>query len=579
MASTLPNTGSNCCAVDCSDVTTIQTPGPQGEEGDPGSNGTDGVNAFSTFTNAYTIPAELGSASAVVSSTEWMGLNQVLYAARVDGTVLAYLQVTAITDGTNCTLKNLEDAASSAYSVNSAPGSILIAGSTLSPAGVQGATGLLSGSAAGGDLKGTYPNPKILVANSLGQIPIGNGTDTTAFGPGTNGHIMSYDSSQVNGVRSGALIPLTGSTNASTNRIPRLSAATGLPIPLVASKAQINDAGSVTAGQIGAIVLDNTAGNPRGTDAVDLQVNRTNATEVASGTESVICGGDGNTASGARAVCVGGDANSVTSTEGFVGGGESNQAITGDRTVVCGGQSNTSSGTEAFVGGGQNNTATGNQSVVCGGDGNDATGDECVVGGGQSNTAGAVTQASILGGLENVASAGLTSIGGGRNNSATATSATIPGGSYAAATHYGEMAHASGQFASQGDAQTMEVLLRCDTTDATPTEMFLDGSQVNTLRLTIPSGASWIYKAMVVVRRSTGTTSIYDSVGQLQNVAGTTTSAAIATTELNDGIGLPPAPVVFAASDPLDALTITCTGIAANIRWLAWVRIVQVIYA
>jgi hypothetical protein len=30
----------------------------------------------------------------------------------------------------------------------------------------------------------------------------------------------------------------------------------------------------------------------------------------------------------------------------------------------------------------------------------------------------------------------------------------VPGGLYGSATHYGEMAHASGRFASDGDAQT-----------------------------------------------------------------------------------------------------------------------------
>lgn len=54
----------------------------------------------------------------------------------------------------------------------------------------------------GGDLKGTFPNPKILVANNKGEIPIGNATDTAAFSPGVNGERLVYDSTQPQGVRS-----------------------------------------------------------------------------------------------------------------------------------------------------------------------------------------------------------------------------------------------------------------------------------------------------------------------------------------------------------------------------------------
>jgi hypothetical protein len=54
-------------------------------------------------------------------------------------------------------------------------------------------------------------------------------------------------------------------------------------------------------------------------------------------------------------------------------------------------------------------------------------------------------------------------------NTASSWYATVPGGREAAAAHYGEMAYASGSFASTGDAQTSLYVLRRTTTDAAAT--------------------------------------------------------------------------------------------------------------
>src|SRR5687767_9732487 len=95
MASTLVQAG-QCCTPVCDSPTGPSVPGPAGEAGAAGAAGDDGANAFTTFTAAFTIPAELGSAVATVADTSWMGVNQILYGAKTDGSVMAYLQVTAI---------------------------------------------------------------------------------------------------------------------------------------------------------------------------------------------------------------------------------------------------------------------------------------------------------------------------------------------------------------------------------------------------------------------------------------------------------------------------------------------------
>ena len=82
-----------------------------------------------------------------------------------------------------------------------------------------------------------------------------------------------------------------------------------------------------------------TGGNARGARAVDLQISKTNAAHVASGSDSVIGGGAKNTASG---------------TGSFVGGGDNNTASGGATGygAVAGGQNNQATGNGwAFVGG------------------------------------------------------------------------------------------------------------------------------------------------------------------------------------------------------------------------------------
>jgi hypothetical protein len=96
-----------------------------------------------------------------------------------------------------------------------------------------------------------------------------------------------------------------------------------------------------------------TGGNPRGTNAVDLQLVRSGGSgvDVASGNLSVIVGGDRNRATGTWAAVVGGNVNQATNNSTFIGGGLENLA-SGEFGVVGGGYQNTASGyTSAILGG------------------------------------------------------------------------------------------------------------------------------------------------------------------------------------------------------------------------------------
>ena len=140
------------------------------------------------------MPAEGASAVATVADTSWMAIGQIVYAAKSDGSVVGYLQATAIGGATTVTLKNIEDTATLAYVSNSAPGTIFTIGSKLCAGGLQGPAGTVAGTAVAGDLKGTLVNPLLSVGNTKGSSLWGNGTDTVAVPASTDGHMLAYDS-------------------------------------------------------------------------------------------------------------------------------------------------------------------------------------------------------------------------------------------------------------------------------------------------------------------------------------------------------------------------------------------------
>ncbi len=116
------------------------------------------------------------------------------------------------------------------------------------------------------------------------------------------------------------------------------------------------------------------AGNARGVNAVDLQMNRSAAAQVASGQYSVIGGGRYNTSSTDNSTVAGGYQNTASGVAATVGGGYQNTASHWYATVP-GGTENTASRDYATVGGGYQNTANGYASTVIGGYKSTAKGD------------------------------------------------------------------------------------------------------------------------------------------------------------------------------------------------------------
>lgn len=180
-------------------------------------------------------------------------------------------------------------------------------------------------------------------------------------------------------------------------------------------------------------IVGSVGGSPRGSGSVDLQVNRSAASQVSSGSRSTIGGGTKNTSSGSASTVGGGDTNTASGDWSFVGGGNSNTASNNQFATVAGGTSNTSSGVSSFIGAGSSNVSSNDHSAVAGGFLNRASGVDSTVGGGNHNTASG-TESTVSGGVTNSASGSDSTVGGGQSNTATGANSTVPGGRNNSAT-------------------------------------------------------------------------------------------------------------------------------------------------
>jgi hypothetical protein len=387
-------------------------------------------------------------------------------------------------------------------------------------------------------------------------------------------------------------------------------------------------------GSILAAVPNNAAGggNKRGPNAVDLQTSRTTATQVASGDNAVIAGGQNNTSSGPLAT---------------VGGGTTNVS-SNYRTTVSGGISNTASGIHATVGGGYNNVSSGEASFTVG-EANTASGSRAVAIG-QSNTASSTNSVAI--GKSNIANAiqatsiGTSSTASGTNSTAIGNNATASGlgsvaigtdntratgdysvvlgynhlasaqgayclgigstssgfraGSYGnACTASGEYSHAMGNSASTigisgrysyasgaeavvGDSQASKFILRERTTGAFATALTTDSLSASTNNQVILSNQSAYRFKGTIIGKQSGSTNVatWDVDGLIVRGANAaSTTLVVSNVNLVSNASSWGTPTLSA--DPFNGgLQIQVTGAAAtNIQWVATIETTEVIYA
>jgi hypothetical protein len=272
-----------------------------------------------------------------------------------------------------------------------------------------------------------------------------------------------------------------------------------------------------------------TGGNARGVGAVDFQMSRGAAGNVASGVNSGLVSGADNTASGIQ-------------------------------SFVSGGLGNTASGQRSFIGGGAYNTASQVDASVLGGQGNAASGIFAVVSGGSYNTA----------------SGSYSSVTGGGSSTASSDYAEASGAS-AIANKYGQRSRGT-----VSGHQREEYTAFLATTDATASELRLDGTLASANRLALGNNETWGFTITVTGRTSTAGANVYNTVIQGCITKGTTAgSTAIVGTNVvlgTQNTAGAAAWVVTATADTTNgALAITVTGAAAtNINWHADVRVNKV---
>ena len=273
-----------------------------------------------------------------------------------------------------------------------------------------------------------------------------------------------------------------------TNWTEAFSSATQATSSLTATNAATNVNAAIVPKGTGAIVaaIPNgtaTGGNARGTYAVDLQMVRSNANQVASGSSSAILSGESNRISSTRtnSFCVigGGQSHLISQLYGAtIAGGQSNTIGDNDgwQCTIGGGASNTITGRlAATIVGGNSNTAS-NNFVTMGGRANLASGDTSTCMGGQGNTTSGAFS-SILGGASNTASGSHSFVGGGQSNTSSGIWSFIGGGKLNTSAGYYNVI--GGGFTNSGTANAAATTQITTIARTANTTLFLSSANAN----------------------------------------------------------------------------------------------------
>jgi hypothetical protein len=469
-------------------------------------------------------------------------------------------------------------------------------------------------------------------------FPDANGT--------TRGLLTATDWTTFNGKQSAITLTTTGTSGAATfvgnilnipnyaggatNWSETFASGTQASSQWTPNNAAANVNAVITPKGTGALVTDfpdgtATGGNARGAYAVDLQHQRSAATQIASAANSAILSGLNNSSLSARSVVVGGSTNtiiagdssvivggvsntvnsgatglsfigggtlnSMTGTYGFIGGGDSNTNA-GVYNAIGGGQQNSIIAIQwGFIGGGFSNTITGNGNIVVGGYDNTGNGTYSFVGGGEQNSISSGSYAVLVGGQTNLVSANWGFLGGGLSNQLNEQFTSIAGGRQANAYLYGMQAYSAGQFSALADAQMATLQMRAAITGTAIADLWLDGSSVrpilagtNTLWAarvqlvavctaagngTTAVGAMYAAERQLAIKRLNTTTSLVGAVGTIgANLSDTSMSTAA---------------VTITADDTNEALRVQFTppstaGTTTTFRVVATIQLTQVKY-
>jgi len=253
MASTLPF--QDQCCTPCDEVPVVNIPGATGADGTDGSDGAAGTNAFTTTTADFVMPAVSGTVSVSVGSTLWATVGQPVFVQTA-----GFMRVQSKTSSTVFVLYNY------GYTGNAAPATNITSGSQISPSGIGGGAGTIAGTAAGGDLKGTYVNPTLSKPNTLGGLIAGNGTDAVDFPKGTNNYVLHVDTGVAATNLAWKQVNLTAAVGTVTGTLPLANGGTGQITKAAAfynlsPMSAVGDIITATAASTPGVVADVAVGN------------------------------------------------------------------------------------------------------------------------------------------------------------------------------------------------------------------------------------------------------------------------------------------------------------------------------
>lgn len=478
------------------------------------------------------LPAATGSVAGVLTAADKTKLDGIATGATQNSSD-AFLRARGNHTGTQ-TASTISDFTEATQDV---VGSSVVAGANVTVTYDDG-TGLTTVAATGGGMANPMTTAGDMIVGGAAGVP-------TMLPAGSNTQVMTI----VGGVPTwstpaaggGSLVNFT--ENLSTSSPNAVTYAARL-LPVSAGATDIDFV--VEPKGVGALlrkVPDGTVagGVKRGSRATDLQVSRTAATQVASGADSFAAGAD-NTASGAWS-CAAGYSNTASGSYSVVFGYGN---LAQQSACVALGQSNSALGAQS-VAIGNNNTASGGIAF--------ALGNGCTASGTSAFAMGATCTAS------------------GPYSQATGRQSTTRG-------VIGAKAHSSGQQSTLGDAQTIQLVSRAATTDATSTRLTADNTAASAInQVLIPTNSAVKFRGDVVARNTAnGDCATWSVSGLIKNVAGTVTlvGTPTATMDTND-TGAAGWALTVTADNTNKSLALAVVGAAAtSIRWVSAINTTEV---
>ena len=312
-----------------------------------------------------------------------------------------------------------------------------------------------------------------------------------------------------------------------------------------------------------------TSGNKRGARAVDLQTERNNAAQVASGANSAIVAGRRCKASAQYGGVFAAEEGANDGYASFIGGGSFNSITSGaNYSASIGGLSNTiNNALYCVIGGTSCSISSGSHYSTAFGRSNSIT-----------------SPGGFAAGYNNTISGTYSSVGGGELNTASGAYSVVPGGRYGHTRGiHGAMAFASHTPSSTGQSQWMKNVLYVGTTDATATVAKSNSSTAGTTnQLVLVDGSAYLVRGMAIARQNTtGDSKSWEFTAHIKRGSGVGTTALVGSatvTVIAADAGAAAWTLAVTADTTNGGLAVTVTGEASKtLRWTVDMNSVQVV--